>query len=620
MSEIKPLSLESKDLVAERIEQIKALFPEVATEGDGSIDFDKLRLILGDEVDESDEHYAFTWPGKADAIRQAQTPSKATLRPYPEESVNWDETRNLYIEGDNLEVLKLLQKGYHGKVNMIYIDPPYNTGKDFVYKDKFGGSIKNYKEQINATSQSNADTSGSYHSDWCTMVYARLRLARNLLADDGVIFISISDIEVANLRKICDEVFGGINFIADLIWANKEGGGSSDSRLFRIKHEHILCYAKNIGRVEIKGVPISNEDRYKESDEYREVRGPYYLQKLGMGSIQYSPSLDYPIEAPDGSIIMPADNNHGKRACWRWSREKFEWGLEEGFVVIKKDSSSTWTVYTKQYLNCDNEGNIIERTQRPMGIIEQYSSTQASKHLDAMGLGKYFNYSKPVELVSYLIDRCVEQGIVLDFFAGSSSTAEAVFQMNASDEKSRQFILVQLPEELVGEYANICEVGKERIRRAGAEISEQVLAANQQLRIGEEPKVMPDLGFRVLKLDESGFIEPEPMTLLDEIVRENRSDQDLVFELMLKWGLELTLPIEKIECAGYPCYSVAADELICCMAEGLTIEALEAIAELEPRRVLMRDKYIDDTIKLNAELIFERVKERTQIEVDLRTV
>ena len=628
MAEFEKMSLESDNLVEDRIEQLKQLLPEVVTEG--GIDFDKLRLVLGDEVVEGAERYAFTWPGKAKAIRQSQAPSMATLRPCPEESVNWHETENLYIEGDNLEVLKLLQNTYHGEINgikLIYIDPPYNTGHDFVYKDKFGDTIENYREQAGLAGQSNATTDGSYHSNWCTMIYPRIKLGRELLCPTGLMFISISDIEVVNLRKICDEIFGPSNFVADLIWANKEGGGSSDSRLFRIKHEHILCYAKNVELAEIRGVSVSNEDRYKETDEYESYRGPYYLQKLGMGSIQYSASLDYPIQAPDGTAIMPSDNNHGKRACWRWSQAKLDWGIKEGFVVIKKDSQGVWTVYTKQYLNCDNEGNIIERTQRPMGVIEQFSSTQAAKLLDSMGLGRYFNYSKPVELVQYLIDRCIDEGVVLDFFAGSSSTAHAVLKKNLSSEAKLKFILIQLPEVLPSAlsdneegFATLCDVGKERIRRAGAKIAAEVEEANRQLKLGEEPRKVPDIGFRVFKLDESGIERPRPGELVLDVVKPDRTEEDIVFEMMLKWGLPLTYPVERVEAAGYPCYSVACGELVCCMAKGLSMEVLDAIADMEPRRVLMLDRILDDTVKLNAVQAFKRVEEKTGREVELRTV
>ena len=393
------LDLKTPDMVNLNKERIAALFPHCVTEvavdsGNATIggatlsgtpnntvtrkiDFDLLRQELSaDIVEGPKERYRLEWPGKREAIVTANMPTTNTLRPVREDSVNFDTTENLYIEGDNLEVLKLLQESYLGKIKMIYIDPPYNTGNDFVYRDNFAQNAEEFKADSGMTDElgnrlvPNPETAGRYHSDWLTMMYPRLKLARNLLTDDGVIFISIDDNEVHNLRKMCDEVFGEVNFVAELIWANKEGGGSSDSKYFRIKHEFILCYSKSMEDFEIKGVEIGNRERYTMNDEYEEIRGPFYLQKMGMGSIQYSESLDYPIETPDGGVVYPIDNNNGKKACWRWSRSKFDWGLKNGFIVIKKDSKDIWTVYSKQYLKCDNEGKVIERTQRPFGVID----------------------------------------------------------------------------------------------------------------------------------------------------------------------------------------------------------------------------------------------------------
>ena len=333
---------------------------------------------------------------------------------------------NFLLEGDNLHSLKLLEKTHKGKIDIIYIDPPYNTGnKDFVYDDAYIDSLDGYK-----------------HSKWLSFMSKRLSVSRKLLSEKGVIFISISDIELYNLKLLCDSIFGEQNFVANLIWTNKEGGGSSDSKLFRIKHEYILVYAKNIDNVEISGVDISNADRYKSSDEYEKVRGKYYLQKLGMGSIQYSSSLDYPIETPDGSFVYPKDNNNGNKACWRWSKDKFEWGKDNGFIEIKKDSKGVWTVYTKQYMNCDNDGNYILRTQRPMGVIDSYSSTQGAKLIKAIFGEPLFSYPKDVNLVKYLIERIPSKNAtVLDFFAGSGTTGQAVLELNSEDGGDRQFIL-----------------------------------------------------------------------------------------------------------------------------------------------------------------------------------
>lgn len=627
--DIKRLDLNTPDGTQLNMDALYQIAPSVFTESRDEktgelkrvVNFDALRQLLGDNaVDESRETYEFRWVGKDAAKSEAARAIDKTLRPVVEDSVDWDTTKNLYIEGDNLEVLKLLQRSYMGKVKMIYIDPPYNTGNDFVYHDYFDRS--KYEEELASGAidelglryLKSSENDGQFHSNWCSMIYSRLMVARSLLSEDGVIFISIDDNEVENLRKICDEVFGENNFLANLIWSNKEGGGSSDSKLFRIKNEHILCFAKNIENVEIKGVPISNVERYKGKDEYLKIRGPYYLQKLGMGSIQYSNSLDYEIICPDGSSVKPSDNNNGKKACWRWSREKFNKNSQLGFVEIKKDSNGIWTVYTKQYLNCDNDGNIIERTQRPMGIIDAYSSTQAAKMLRNMQIP--FDYSKPVELISYFIDRFYgENSIILDFFSGSATTAHAVMQLNAEDGGNRKFIMVQLPE-LTDEdseaykdgYNNICEIGEERIRRAGEKIKE------------EHPEVADtlDTGFRVFRLDDSNFnpevkatpseYSQQQLDLFANNIKTDRTDLDLLFGSTLAWGLQLDLPMETEEVDGCKIYTVNEGDLVACFAEKVTDKVIEAMAEKEPLRVLFRDSCFDsDDKKIN---IFETFKQK----------
>ena len=391
--------------------------------------------------------YGLVWEDKPEDVEErlrdelpvlVEDTSKALI------STETDEPNHILIEGDNLEALTTLAYTHEGKIDVIYIDPPYNTGnKDFVYNDKFVDKEDSYR-----------------HSKWLSFMSKRLRIAKQLLSDKGMIFISIDDNEQAQLKLLCNDLFGEKNFVVDLVWSNQEGGGSSDSKLFRIKHEHIIVFAKNISLLDVKGVEISNEERYKEEDEYKQIRGKYYLQKLGMGSIQYSTSLDYPIIAPDGSEIYPRDNNNGRKACWRWSKEKLKWGIENGFVIIKK-SKNIWTVYTKQYLNCDNNGEIINRSQRPLGVIDKYSSTQAAKFLEAIRLSKLFNYSKPIDLIKYLIDRFVDiNPIILDFFAGSGTTLHATMQLNSEDGGHRKCILVTNNEN------NICEeVTYERNKR-----------------------------------------------------------------------------------------------------------------------------------------------------------
>lgn len=373
--------------------------------------------------------YGLMWEDKPEDVEERLRKELPVLIEDTNKAIisdNADAPNHILIEGDNLEALITLAYTHEGKIDVIYIDPPYNTGNnDFIYNDKYVDKEDSYR-----------------HSKWLSFMSKRLRIAKQLLSDKGIIFISIDDNEQAQLKLLCSEIFGEKNFVADLVWSNQEGGGSSDSKLFRIKHEHIIVFSKNISTLDIKGVDISNENRYKEEDEYVKIRGKYYLQKLGMGSIQYSSSLDYPIIAPDGVEVYPSDNNNGKKACWRWSKEKLEWGIENGFVVIKK-SKNIWTVYTKQYLKCDNNGVIINRSQRPMGIIDKYSSTQAAKFLENIGLSKLFNYSKPIDLVKYLIDRLANNDLfILDFFAGSGTTLHATMQLNAEDGGQRKCILV----------------------------------------------------------------------------------------------------------------------------------------------------------------------------------
>jgi adenine-specific DNA-methyltransferase len=626
MNNFYKMKFETPDLTAENVTKIASLFPGVVVEG--KVNIDLLRSMLG-EVVFADEAYEFTWVGKRAAIAEAGRPIQKTLRPSVEESKDWDATENLYIEGDNLEILKLLQESYLGKVKMVYIDPPYNTGNDFIYRDDFSLSREDYAEESGEYDEDgdrlfkNTETNGRFHSDWCSMIYPRLVLARNLLAPNGVMFISINDIEVSNLREICNEVFGETNFVADLIWANKEGGGSSDSKLFRIKHEHILCFAKNIDNVEIAGVPVGNEDRYKSSDEYVSTRGKYYLQKMGMGTIQYSASLDYPITTPDGSTVMPADNNGGRKACWRWSKPKYDWGVKNGFIEIKKDSGGVWTVYSKQYLNCDNEGNIITRTQRPMGIIDEYSSTQAAKLLQNMGLGSTFNYAKPVELMRYLCERVTVEGdIILDFFSGSATTAHAVMKLNADDGGNRKFIMAQLPEETGDKseayragFSNICEIGKERIRRAGDKIKDDAGLTGQRL----------DIGFRVLKLDDTnmndvyyaaGDYTQDMISMLQSNIKEDRTDMDLLFGCLLDWGLPLSLPHTQEEIEGFTVHTYNEGDLIACFEERITEKVVREIASRQPLRVVFRDSsFTSSPEKINVVEIFKLLAPNTTVRV-----
>lgn len=642
------LKMHTPDLANENFKKLAALFPNAVTETiigykangepiiERAIDADVLRQEISATVVEGpQERYQFTWPDKKKSVVLANQPIAKTLRLDREKSVGKDgtlgniDTENIYIEGDNLDALKLLQETYLGKVKMIYIDPPYNTGNDFIYEDDFSQSADEYlgnscqfDEEGNRLVQ-NTESNGRFHTDWLNMLYPRLKLAKDLLTDNGMIFISINDTEAMNLKKICDDLFGATNFVADLIWANKEGGGSSDSKLFRIKHEHIICYSKNIELAEIIGVEISNAERYKGYDKYEKERGKYYLQKLGMGSIQYSKSLDYPIETPDGTFVRPADNNNGKKACWRWSKEKFQKNKEQGFVEMKKDSKGVWTVYTKQYMNCDNEGNYIDRTQRPMGIIEEYSSTKATKLLKNLNLGNCFNYSKPIELIKYLISRLnLQQDYVIDFFSGSATTAHAVMQLNAEDGGHRKFIMVQLPEQTdvksdayKAGYKTICDIGEERIRRAGKKIKEESPLTTTDL----------DIGFRVFKVDstnmEDVYYRPADynqgqMELFADNIKPDRTPEDLLFQIMLDLGILLSSDIQETEIAGKKVFSVADGYLIACFDKDVTEETVKAIAQKQPVYAVFRDSSMaSDSVATNFEQIFETYSPRTQRKV-----
>lgn len=610
MAELPKVDLESKDLVAERIEQIKALFPEIVTEGEGTVDFEKLRLILGDEIEEGDERYAFIWPGKADAIRQSQTPSRATLKPMPSQSVNWNDTKNLYIEGDNLEAMKLLLRGYLGKVKVIFTDPPYNTGHDFVYKDTFGDSLEGYREQVGLTGQANADTSGRYHTNWLTMMYPRLRLARELLSDDGLIFICIDDNEHANLQKICDEVFGDANRIATIIWQHSIQPKGYLSG-FSVHHNEILVYQKS-ENYELQALERKPEDNKAYSNPDNDPKGPW--RSGDVRNALYRPNLIYDVITPSGKVIKPCPNG------WRWSRETMAEKIASGEIIFSADETR---IIRKIYLS-SLEGRAPETIWFGKDVGTTRSAMTEIKDLFGDSV---FDTPKPTTLIEQALqlvggnDYCV-----LDFFSGSSATAEAVMKANAKDGGTRQFIMIQLDEKTAENsraqkngYPTITSIGEERIRRAGKRILGKGTNGTQQLNFdANDPGV--DVGFRVLRLDESCIELPDEGKLLIDRIKPGCTDLDIIFEMMLKWGLELTYPIEEDEIEGYPIYSIAYDELICCMQPGLTTDVLEAIAARKPRRVFLLDSVIDDSIKLNALQIFKRVEEHTQQKIDLRTV
>lgn len=657
MADIEKVDLASENLVDDRLDKLKALMPEVFAES--GIDFDKLRLELGDDVDEGQERYAFTWPGKADAIRQSQMSSTATLRPCIEKSRSCDgedgsfDSDNIYIEGDNLEVLKLLQRGYHGTYDFIYIDPPYNTGHDFVYKDKFGDTIENYKEQTGLTSQANADTSGRFHSNWCSMIYPRLRLARELLAPDGVIAISIDDAEQSQLKQICDEIFGQNNFVTCLVYDKNR---KNDAKYFSVGHEYMLVYFKNASYIKDLGIvwraPKEGVDEVKQ--RFEELKHQYgsawdainaelkrwyatwddddprkplarFTKLDEKGPYRDDGNISWPGGGgPKYTVLHPITHKPCKTpdAGWRFPRiERMQEEIDKGRVVFGEDETTLPRIRRNLF---ESDGQVLK------SVKFSYAQTAANEFTSLFNGKRVFENPKPIsdiaELVSYFTgDK--ESARILDFFSGSATTAHAVIQSNLKDGTERRFTLVQIPETCasgtvahIEGFSSICELGEERIRRAGDMIKKQVEVENSQPKLGEDVKNLPDIGFRLFTLDDSGIERPEPGQLVLDVVKPDRTELDIVFEMMLKWGLELTLPVEKSEAAGYPVWSVACDELVCCMSRGLTIEALEAIADMEPRRVLILDSVLDDTLKLNAVQIFKHAGERTGCEIELRTV
>ena len=583
------------------LEILKQNFPN-CFDKNGEFDLDKFKTQLSTtEINFSKESFGIDWLGKSYARLLATDETTTLLK--EDEAFNQQEenknSENVLIKGDNLEVLKHLSNAYYEKIKMIYIDPPYNTGSDgFVYQDdrkftvqeleELAGISKEKAKQILEFTESNSNT----HSAWLTFIYPRLYVAKQLLKEEGFIFVSIDDNEVAQLMILMNDVFGEENFISNLVWLNKEGGGSSDSKHFRIKREFILCYGKSKELAEICGTEITNIERYKSEDEYVEERGKYYLQKLGMGSIQYSDSLDFGITAPDGTIIYPKENNRGKKACWRWSRKKLEWGLKNDFIEIKKDSKSIWTVYSKQYLKCDNEGNKIHRTQRPDSVIDNFSSTQASKYLEKLGLNNYFSYSKPYNLIKYLIERIsTNNEIILDFFAGSGTTGDAVMQLNAQDGGIRKFILVQLPElidqksnktaydflknELKVDTPTIFDITKERLIRASKKIQEENKdkdLSNQDLgfKVFETTPIWEDYNFESVELEKQ-------TTLFDE----SKLTKEDIKALLVTWktydGVPLTKTIQEINLNGYTAHY--SSEKLYLMEKGFTTKNLKVLLE-----------------------------------------
>lgn len=593
------------DFTLEALRQIApSAFTEVRDEQGElthKIDFEVLRELLGDKILDSDEErFGFYWVGKQDAKRAAAEPTRKTLRPIVEDSVDWDNTQNLYIEGDNLEVLKLLQRAYLGKVKMIYIDPPYNTGNDFVYDDDFAMSREEMDEAMGNLDEEgnrlrrNLDSNPRYHSDWCSMIYSRLLVARILLANDGVIFISIDDNEVHHLRKICDEVFGASNFVNQFCWRRRRTQANLSVNASTV-HEYILCYAKDIAKIRLNRLPYTAEYIAQTfSNPDNDPKGAYQTGPLARPAS--SSNRAYTLTMPNGREIT---------AKWSCSKETFQSYVKEGRLVIPRGGEGMPRI--KIYLS-ELPGMIPNTWLDSSGTNDDANRT-IQNIFDGASL---FDYSKPKELVEHLLRLgSSSDSLILDFFSGSATTAHAVMQLNAEDGGKRKYICVQLPEETPEEsearkagYSTICEIGKERIRRAGKKIKE------------EAEGVDLDTGFRVLRVDTSNMEEVyfEPAALQQDhlfgqvdSVKEDRNDLDLLFGCMVDWGVELSYPLRQEEVAGKCLHIVNEGALVACFEEDIDLEVIRAIAKLEPLRVLFREScFASDADKLN---IYEQFKQ-----------
>lgn len=625
---------QSKDLVHDNIDKLKALFPEIVSEG--KIDFKILQQILGEELEEEEEYYRFTWAGKSQARREAHKPSTGTLRPAKEESLDWDTTENMYIEGDNLEVLKLLQKSYAGKIKMIYIDPPYNTGKDFVYKDNYKDNLKNYQEitrQIDSDGNkisTNSDNEGRYHSNWLNMMYPRLRLARNLLNKKGAIFISIGVDEINSLKTICNEIFGESNFVG--MCSRMMKSGSNQGKHFSANIDYVLVYAKNIITLNEFRERLS-EDLIKKVYTQTEKEGirkgeKYRTMGLYQSSLEERINQRFWIKCPDGSLCIPDGKTlpeleldgakvipEAGEGVWRWTYERFIDELEKGNIeftktnnsplVNNKGDQSKWNIYTKIWLNDrQSEGKL------PSDLITKFENRHSSKEIQLLEIP--FDFAKPVGLIKFLLEISqINNGFVLDFFGGSSTTADSVMRWNIEGENNINYILVQIPQitESRSESYNlgfktISDIGKERIRRVVQKIKEEHPEKSKEM----------DLGFKVFKLDSSNIKSwdgnPENLkkSLFDAVgnIKTDRTEDDVLYEILLKYGLDLTLPIVEKTIEGKKVFNVGDGSLFICLSDDITSKVAEGIGQWKKTfspeicRVIFKDNGFNDVEKTNS--------------------
>lgn len=621
------LRMETKDMTQENIKKLAELFPNVVTEmkdENGNlkmgINFELLKQELSSDVVDGEEAYDFTWVGKRAAMVEANTPIRKTLRPRVEESKNWETTGNLYIEGDNLDALKLLQESYLNSIKMIYIDPPYNTGNDsFVYSDDYRMEQEEVDEEMeyrdeegNINFRKNTDTNPRFHSDWCSMMYPRLKLARSLLSEDGVIFISIDDNEVHTLKQMCNEVFGETNFVCQFVWKSKLGKVGTTSTI-STTHEYILCYGNDSTRLSFAMIENEQEGRIEN------------LRQWGQADRREDrPSMYYPITL-DGIEVYPIRNDLSD-GRWRVGKEKAMELLNKGMLkLVKRDDR--WEVYRKF------EDSVSLIPYSTLLIDDIGTTARGSIELRNLGLNRLFDYPKPVELLRFFAYLCTsEADIVLDFFAGSSTTAHAIMQLNAEDGGDRKFIMVQLPEEtdekseaFKAGYKTIAEIGKERIRRAGEKIKAEINEANAKLKDGKEPKKVPDIGFRVFKVDSTNMkdvyyaaneITQDQLFDLESNIKEDRTDLDLLYGVMVDWGLPLSLNHETETIEGVDVHTVDHGSLVACFAESVPETVVREIAKRQPLRVVFRDSsFASSPDKINVEEIFKLLAPNTSIKV-----
>lgn len=620
------LKMHTPDLTQENIARIRELFPDCVSEAKDeqgnlklAVDFDQLRQELSNQVVEGpQERYRLDWPGKREALLTANAPIAKTMRPSREESVNFDTTKNLFIEGDNLEALKLLQETYLGKVKMIYIDPPYNTGNDFVYEDDFAESSEEFLRKSNQKDDegnrlvANNETNGRFHSDWLSMIYSRIRLSRNLLSEDGVIFISIGDDEVSNLIKICDEIFGEDNFVANFIWEKRTN--RENRKVVSSRHDYVVCYCINQtpGRRAVKQLPMSDKAlaNYKNPDN--DPRGLWKSDPATAQAGHGTKSQFYTLKAPSGKLHALESGR-----CWVYTESEMQKSIQEGRIWFGKGGDGVPRV--KTYLEAKERGLTPETI---LFAAEVGTNEIAKNSLKDLFDGKsVFETPKPVDLIKMLIQLSCEEGIVLDFFAGSCTTPHSVMQLNSEDGKNRNFIAIQLPEpceensesQKAG-YANIADIGKERIRRASKKILEGECHENWN----------KDNGFRVLKIDSSNMADvyytpdtveqKDLITAIDNIKPGRDIPEDLLFQVMLDWGVDLTLPISKKTIQGKSILFVDENALIACFDNDITEDLVKELAGFKPLCIVFKDNgFVSDAVKINVDQIFKQLSPSTEV-------